>query len=106
MQRGVLQDQFPLEDAPRKSGKRLGFYIGIIAALGASAAYIVAPEIAASLPQIAAPLGQYVDVVNGLRDGLDGFIGTVITSVVPQVVQFGTDLLQRAMDFIAQLGWI
>jgi predicted Zn finger-like uncharacterized protein len=105
-QRAVLRDEFPPEDAPRKTGKKLGFYTGILAALGASAAYILAPEIAASLPQIAAPLGQYVEGVNALRDGLDGLIGTVMTNAVPQAVQFGADLLQRAMDFIGQLGWI
>lgn len=101
----AAQDQFAPADMPRKRGKKLGFYTGILAALAASASYILAPEIAANLPQIAAPLGQYVGAINTLRDGLDGLIGTVTGGILPQIGQIGADLVQRAMAFMTQLGW-
>lgn len=101
----IAQGDLPDEHAPRKTGKKFGFYVGILAALASSAAYILAPEIAAGLPQIAGPLGQYVNAVNQLRDGLDGLIGTITGSAVPQVMQIVTDLAQRATAFVSQLGW-
>ncbi|MFN3605864.1 MAG: zinc-ribbon domain-containing protein [Cypionkella sp.] len=95
--------------APRRKGRRAGVYTSLLVSMGAAAAYIFGPDIAANAPQVAAPLERYVSSINSLRDQLDARVPQVLdqgTAAAHQLMDFTRAMLQHLRDFIAAQGWI
>jgi predicted Zn finger-like uncharacterized protein len=95
--------------APRRRGRRAGVYTSLFASMGAAAAYIFGPDIAANAPQVAAPLERYVSAINILRDQLDARVPPLLdqgTAAAHQLMDFARAMLQRLRDFIAAQGWM
>ncbi|MDZ7906047.1 MAG: zinc-ribbon domain-containing protein [Cypionkella sp.] len=95
---GDLRADMGAPAAPRKSGRRAGFYSAILIALGGAASYVTAPDLAAKLPALAPALDSYTQWINALRDQVQGG--------VPQAMDFATGLLATAKGWLAAQGWM
>ncbi len=75
------QDLAPAEVQKKASGKgaKAGFWMVLLGAISAVGTYVFSPDIAAKLPQVAEPISQYVNIINGLRGQLDGLIAWVMS---------------------------
>lgn len=59
-------------------GFRAGFYLVLGLAVLAIAIYALAPQIAAAVPSLEPALFSYVEIVNGLRSQMNGFVELVV----------------------------
>jgi predicted Zn finger-like uncharacterized protein len=61
-------------EAQHRSGFRWGFTLMIVVAALLVIAYVFAPQIAQQSPAVEPAVASYVDMVNGLRDQVEGFL--------------------------------
>lgn len=102
-----LRNEFAADmPKPRKtSGGRAGFFTVILAALAAAAGYVFGPDLAKAVPQLAEPVGQYITLVNGLRDQVQVIVPQAL-ELAQQGLALAKGAVQFAMDWLAAQGWI
>ena len=92
-------DFAPATPKPRKSsGGCAGFYVVLLGAILAAAGYVFGPDLATAVPELAEPVGQYITLVNRLRDQ--------VQVIVPQAIAMAKGAVQYVMDWVAAQGWI
>lgn len=87
---------------PRKTGGRLGFWLMIVLAGLAAAAYVYHGEIALKFPQTAPYLARYIPFVDNLRDQLD----IALPKVIARVIEWALIAKDWAESMIATLTQI
>lgn len=102
-----LRSDFAAEmPKPRKtSGGRAGFYTVVLAALAATAGYVFGPDLAKAVPALAEPAGQYITLVNGLRDQVQVIVPQGL-ELAQQGLALAKGAVQSGMDWLAAQGWI
>ncbi len=102
-----LRDDFahPLPKPSTKSGGRAGFYLVMLGALLAVAGYVLGPDLANAVPDLAAPVGQYITFVNSLRDQVQVMVPQAL-AMVKEVPALAKGAVQSVLDWAAAQGWI
>jgi predicted Zn finger-like uncharacterized protein len=77
----------------QRSGRRAGFYSGILAAIAALAGYILGPELASAVPLLTKPVAAYIETINSARD--------LVQNAVPQVLEFVSGIVQTLRGLIS-----
>lgn len=90
---------------PKKSGSRAGFYVVLMGALLAVAGYVFGPDLANSVPDLAAPVGQYITFVNSLRDQVQVIVPQAL-AMAKEVPEMAKGAVQFVLDWFAAQGWI
>ena len=89
----------------QKSGGRAGFYSVMLGALLAAAGYVFGPDLANAVPELAAPVGQYITFVNSLRDEVQVFVPQAL-ALAKEVLVMAKSAVQSVLDWVAAQGWI
>jgi predicted Zn finger-like uncharacterized protein len=89
----------------QKSGSRAGFYTVMLAMLAAAAGYVFGPDLAKAVPDLAAPMGHYITLVNSLRDQVQVIVPQAL-GMAEQVLALAKGAVQSVLDWVAAQGWI
>lgn len=102
-----LRDDFAnaLPKPSMKSGGRAGFYMVMLGAILAAAGYVFGPDLASAVPELSAPVGQYITFVNSLRDQVQVIVPQAL-AVAKEVPAMAKGAVQSVLDWVAAQGWI
>jgi len=89
----------------QKSGGRAGFYSVMLGALLAAAGYVFGPDLANAVPDLAAPVGQYITFVNSLRDEVQVIVPQAL-ALAKEGLVMAKSAVQSVLDWVAAQGWI
>lgn len=67
-----------IAEGRQRRGFRLGFTLIVVIVAVLILAYVFAPQLAEQVPQAETALTLYVDMANGIRDGIEGLMGQAI----------------------------
>lgn len=102
----LRNDFTPAIPKPRKkSAGRGGFYVAILGAFLAVAGYVFGPEMANAVPELAAPVGQYITFVNSLRDEVQVIVPQAL-AMAKEALALAKGAVQYVLDWAAAQGWI